>query len=70
MAPISGTDLCALGNLDPTTGVFELALTDMDAYPPGTYPVEIQGFISGYLSQISGHIFRYELVDPCSIATI
>ena len=68
--PASGTtDLCALGSLN-SRGVFELDVTDTIAYPPGTYQVEILGFISGYSSRTNSHTFDYELVHPCSIASI
>ena len=46
----SGLDLCAIGTLDSSTGEFVLPGSDLNSYPPGTYPVEIQGFITGYPS--------------------
>ena len=68
--PTSGTDLCGIGSLDTATGVFQLTTTDMVSYPPGIYPVEIRGSVSGHPSQSNSHTFSLTLVDPCSLATI
>ena len=44
-------DLCAVGSLDSSTGVFQLATTDKSAYPPGTYSVSIKGSIENFASK-------------------
>ena len=47
--PVDGSlDLCSAGTLNTSTGEFQLSTTDMTAYPPGTYSLEIQGYIQGY----------------------
>ena len=48
--PESGVNLCAIGDLDSSTGFFQITTTDFDAYPPGTYSVEISGSIAGFPS--------------------
>ena len=68
--PTSGTDLCAIGYMDAISGIFRLTTTDKIGYPPGTYSVEIQGYIVNYPSQTASHAFTYTLVDPCSSATV
>ena len=70
MPPAPGIDLCGIGSLDTATGMFQLATTDMVLYPPGNYPVEIKGFITGYPSHSNSHTFTFTLVDPCSSATV
>ena len=62
------TNLCDVGTLG-STGRFDLSVTDMSTYPPGDYPVEIKGSISGF-SDHDSHTFTYTLVDPCSLATV
>ena len=66
----TGTNLCPLGNLDTDTGEFVISTTDKEAYPPGEYPVEIEGYISGFPGQLNSHTFTYTFVDLCETATV
>ena len=43
---------------------------DTVTYPPGTYNVELTGFIAGFSSQAATHDFGLTLFDPCSVATV
>ena len=66
----TGTNLCPLGTLDTDTGEFVISTTDKEAYPPGEYPVEIEGSILGYPDQKNSHTFTYTFVDLCETATV
>ena len=68
--PSVGPDLCAVGNLDTSTGVFELATSDKVTYPPGAYVVDIEGAIYLHPTVSNIYTFIYELIDLCETATI
>ena len=63
----SGTDLCAIGIMDPASGVFELSTTDKATYPPGSYQVDIEGSVSGHPTQSATHTFTYTFIDELKI---
>ena len=62
--------MCAIGTMDPDSGVFELSTTDKTTYPHGTYQVDIEGSVSGYPARNVIHTFSYTFNDPCREATL
>ena len=51
--------------MNTVSGEFELSTTDKATYPPGIYPVDIEGSVSGYPSQSRTHRFTYNFIDLC-----
>lgn len=47
----SGLNLCAAGNFDGLTGEWIFSTVDMAAFPPGIYPITVDGLIVGFPSQ-------------------
>ena len=61
--PTSGVDTCAIGTLDPATGVFEITTTDRSSFPPGTLYVEIKGSIMGHPSHSGSNTFTIHMKE-------
>ena len=70
VSPVSGPEVCSGGTLDTSTGLWEFSSTDQVTYAPGTYSVELTGFITGFPLQAASHTFTLTIIDPCSVATV
>lgn len=61
-----GFDLCTDGSFDPVTGEWTFETTDFEAYPPGTYTMEITGSVGAEPNAYKASFtFDVTFVWPC-----